>query len=85
MRAELTGRRKRSKMSRGQATYAVAQFASRLYRFAETSEDMKTLSPLPRGNINVVIQVEGSFGVSDDFFEALRVLGGWKIPRKTPK
>jgi hypothetical protein len=35
------------------------------------------------GQIAVVFLVEGGFDVADDLFEAIRVLRGTKLPRKT--
>lgn len=67
-------------MSREDCLHALETFGKRLYRFAETS-DPGALDPLPQGNICVHLSVEGSFGVADDLFEAIRVMGGFKLPR----
>jgi hypothetical protein len=72
---------KESQMSHRQAVAAVANFAERVHRWGETSS-VPLFDPLPQENLAIVISVEGGFGVADDFFEAMRVLGGYKKPRE---
>lgn len=84
-----TKRRKRSELSIDDCLSALEAFAKRVKRFGETSDgsmfgtcNEHGISVLPQGHINVVFAVEGSFGVGDDLFEAIRVLAGHKLPRK---
>lgn len=67
-------------MTRANCLKALEAFSKRVYRFAETSE-VPTFGETPKGNVCVVLSVEGRFGVADDLFEAIRVLGGFKLPR----
>lgn len=83
-------RRKRSELSRQDCLGAVERFAQHVCRFGTTSDasmfsvhNSSGDAPMTRDQINVQILVQGSFGVADEFFEALRVLAGFKLPRKT--
>jgi hypothetical protein len=75
-------RRKRSSMSRKDCLMALEYFAKRVARFAESSGGQPFDEFAPPGHLSVVFLVQGSFGVSDDLFEAIRVLAGYKLPRK---
>lgn len=82
-------RRKRSKLSRDDCLLVLEYFAKKVKRFAITSDGSTFgrvnghgVSVLPGGQLNVMLCVEGDYGVADDLFEAIRVLGGHKLPRK---
>ena len=84
-----TKRRKRSELTKADCLLVFEFFAKRVKRFAETTDggmfgthNQHGISVLPRGQINVMFAVEGGFGISDDLFEAIRVLGGHKLPNK---
>ena len=82
-------RRKRSELSRADCLIALESFAKAVQRMGETSDgsmfgrmNQHGISVLPSGQISVLFAVNGSFGVADDLFEAIRVLAGHKLPRK---
>ncbi len=81
-------RRKRSELSTADCLTVFRDFSRRMVRFGETSDPSMYAHPthdgLPAmgpGHINVQVLVRGSFGSNDDFFEAMRVLAGYKLPR----
>lgn len=83
-------RRKRSELSRQDCLKVFERFAMTIRRFGETSDEgMFALpsgegcEPMGQGDINVQLCVKGGFGSADQFFEAIRVLGGFKLPRNT--
>ncbi len=76
-------RRKRSEMTKQQAVNAVAKFSKTIHRWLESSDLSAFGVPNQIGYHSVQIMAPGSFGLADDFFEALRVLGGHKLPRTT--
>lgn len=85
----MNARRKRSEMSRDDCLLALERFAKFVKRQAETSDggmfgvrNEHGISVLPRDQIVVTFAVEGSFGVAEELFEAIRVLAGHKLPRK---
>ena len=75
-------RRKRSEFTKKRAVAEVSTFAKRIERWCETSGSG---AMRPHDGLDVVIRVGGvpAFGFADNFFEALRVLGGHKLPRRT--
>lgn len=76
-------RRKRSEMTMDKAIKAVAEFAANIKRWKESSEDFDYNIPNPNLNeIVIKILIDGKFGVAEDFFEGMRVLGGMKLPAK---
>jgi membrane protease subunit (stomatin/prohibitin family) len=83
-------RRKRSDMTINDCIKAISTFAKKVEKFMETS-DGSTFSHrvkrnnmvfMPDGQINVAFAVKGKYGVAEDLFEALRVLGEHKLPKK---
>lgn len=84
-------RRKRSNLTNEQARQVACDFLKRVIRFGETSDPSMFSGPNSEGKpamgldqINVQLMVNGQFGVASDFFEAIRVLGGHKLPTKEP-
>lgn len=85
-------RRKRSEMTEDQARDAACKFLAGVIRMGETSDPSIFSGPNSEGKpamgpnqINVQLMVAGSFGVASDFFEAIRVLAGYKLPATHPK
>jgi hypothetical protein len=78
----LPSRRKRSHLSRNDCLLALEHFAKRVARNAESSGGSPFDEFAPPGHLTVVFLVKGSFGVADDVFEAIRVLAGYKLPRR---
>lgn len=84
-------RRKRSEMTEDQARDAACKFLAGVIRMGETSDPSLFSGPSESGpalgkeHINVQLMVAGSFGVASDFFEAIRVLAGYKLPATHPK
>lgn len=77
------GVRKTSEMSHSDAVRAVSDFASKVKRWMETSEDFSIPGPSQDSTAIVVkILVSGRFGAAEGFFEGMRVLGGHKLPAK---
>ena len=83
-------RRKRSEMSIEDCINAIKKFSKKIEKFCETSDGSSFshrvtrngMSFMPDGQINVMFAVKGRYGVGDDLFEALRVLGEHKLPRQ---
>ena len=76
-------RRKRSHLTEKDCHKAVADFARRIDRMADTSAGMDGhRSFAPGGFITAQMSVKGNFGSNEDFWEAMRVLGGHKLPAK---
>lgn len=76
-------RRKRSDMTEADCLEAMREFSGRVNRFMETSSPRPfEFECAPDGTIVVAFQVRGGFGVADPIFEAIRVLGGHKLPAK---
>lgn len=84
-------RRERSELSEEDCMAVFRWIAPKIYRFCETSDPSSFTHPNSSGMramthgsgyVNVQLMVEGSFGTADDFFEAIRVLAGFKLPRK---
>ena len=74
-------RRKRSYLNKDDCFTAMKRFAGRVHRWKESSAGFDQCDPpLSRGFITVTFLIEGSFGASDDLFEALRIAGGFKLP-----
>lgn len=76
-------RRKRSEFTREECIKLVGAFAKRVDRWCETSatEAMHSVTEPPA--LDVVIRVySAKFGFADNFFEAMRVLAGYKLPCK---
>ncbi len=69
-------------MSIADAHAAFADFAQLVPRRCETSDASMFRDGMDPGCINVVLMARGSFGVSDNLFEAIRVLAGHKLPRR---
>ena len=89
MSTEKTKRRKRSELSRADCLLVLEHFSKGVVRFAETSDPGPFTYPnssgapaMGSGYISVNFMVKGSFGCADDLFEAMRVLHGWKLPRR---
>lgn len=89
---EKTKRRERSELSREDCLLVLEFFAKQVVRFAETTDPGPFVHPsgggspaMGRGHISVNFMIEGSFGSASDLFEAIRVLRGWKLPRKELK
>lgn len=75
-------RRKRSRLSRRDCLAVFESFARTVLRQAESSGAL-AFSDAPQGQIDVVFRVVGRFGAADDMFEAVRVLAGYKLPKKS--
>lgn len=77
-------RRKRSEMSVDDAVKACRVFSKSISRFAEIAHcvDGCLFGETPDGQIDVLFRLRGNFGVADEFFEAMRVLGEHKLPRR---
>jgi len=75
-------RRKRSEMSHDDCLQAMTEFAKRIQRMGESSGGGMFGEFAPDGQLGVHFLVNGSFGVSSELFEAVRVLAGHKLPRK---
>lgn len=71
-------RRKRSRLSREDCLLVFERFAKIVQREAESSGGA-VFGMAASGQIDVVFRVQGSFGVADDMFEAIRVLAGYKL------
>ena len=78
----LVRRRKRSKMSRSDCISALVDFARRVQRQGETSGGGMFSDFAPKGCLTVHFEVSGEFGSNDKVFEAVRVLGEHKLPRR---
>ena len=82
------GRRKRSNLTTQQAQEKVAAFSQLVLGFVATSD----VSNFLRANILhgdssrlcVSLLINGNFETASDFFEAIRVLGEFKLPAKEP-
>lgn len=82
----------RPRMSREGAVAAFERFSKLVLRSAETADPVmfgvlnaqRTNFELPRGSINLVFQLKGDFGVSEDLFRAIKTLSGRKLPCKRP-
>lgn len=78
-------------MTEDQARDAACKFLAGVIRMGETSDPSLFSGPsesgpaLDKEHINVQLMVAGSFGVASDFFEAIRVLAGYKLPATHPK
>ena len=78
-------RRKRSHMTEADCLEAMRLFSKRVNRMLTGSHGIEPgYTPAPDGEVTVGFSVSGSFGVADDLFEAVRVLGGHKLPAKEP-
>jgi len=83
------GKRRRSEFSKEDCFGAVEAFSKRVVRMASTSDagmfrfESSGAPPMGEGHINVQIMINGEFGDQSDFFEALRVLSGAVLPRKS--
>ena len=77
-------RRKRSEFTKQRAVAEVSKFAANIERWCETSGSG---AMQPHDGLDLVIRCSGArpFGFTDNFLEALRVLGGHKLPRATSK
>ena len=76
-------RRKRSELTHSAAVKAVEEWAADIERMANSSEDFDLgQTPSPPGYIVYKMKVKGGFTTHIEFFEALRVLGGHKLPAK---
>lgn len=75
-------RRKRSYMTEADCTEALREFSKVVDRMMETSQGFAGEAFAPKGSITVQFQIRGSFGTSINLFEAIRVLGGHKLPAK---
>lgn len=78
----IPARRERSRMSRDDCLLALERFSKRVVREAEWTGGQPFYDFAPHGHITVTFLVHGSFGVADDIFEAIRVLAGYRLPRK---
>lgn len=78
-----TPRRKRSELTEAGCFAAVRRTAKSIDRMASTSQGMDgPHSYAADGYITLMIAAKGGFGTHEDFWEALRVLGEFKLPRK---
>lgn len=68
-------------MTEADAKQVFSQFSKLITRFAETSEP-SSFRKIEKDELNVMLVVKGNFGVATDLFEAIRVLGGHKLPKK---
>lgn len=81
-------RRERSEMSIIDCQKAVVDLAKRVQRMGESSHVGMfgtTADPneqAPPDCLTLMLQTKGRFGDNERFFEAIRVLRGWKLPRK---
>jgi hypothetical protein len=81
-------RRKRSHMSLDECNLAFADLAKRMRRMGESSSVgmfYTTSNPnecAPEGCLTLMVQAKGTFGSNERVFEAMRVLAGYKLPRK---
>jgi hypothetical protein len=78
-------RRKRSHLTEEESIKEIKKYAEKIERMLETNQgiDGWAGSFAPEDEISTMISVKGSFGASNNFFSALRVLGGHMLPRKT--
>ena len=77
-------RRKRSELTHGEAVKAVEEWAGDIQRMLNTSEKFDGVGEAERdlSLLTYKFQVRGKFTTHQDFFEAIRVLGGHKLPAK---
>ena len=75
-------RRKRSHMTEADCLAALASFAPKVERMLTGTHGVEPSTFAPEGEVTVAFSVKGSFGVADDLFEAISVLGGHKLPAK---
>lgn len=73
-------RRKRSHMTEADCLEALRVFAGKVERMVEGSMGCGGDHLCPSGSISVQFQLKGGFGVGGPIFEAIRVLGGHKLP-----
>jgi hypothetical protein len=76
-------RRKRSHMTEADCLESLRCFSGRVERMLTGSHGIEPHTFAPDGQVTVAFSVCGSFGVADDLFEAVRVLGGHKLPAKS--
>ncbi len=76
-------RRKRSRLSERDCMKALREFALRVDRMLETSAGLPGQQFAPDDRVTVMFQVVGKFGVAADLMEAMRVLAGYKLPRRS--
>lgn len=78
-------RRKRSHMTEADCLEAFREFSKRVQRMAEGSFGLYDGEFAPADQLGVRFLVSGNFGVGSPLFEAIRVLGGHKLPAKEPQ
>lgn len=77
-------RRKRSTLSERDCLKALKEFALRVERMRETSDATAFESEFGSSGGTIVVQflAHGRFGSTENLFEAIRVLAGYRLPRK---
>lgn len=73
-------RRKRSHLTIQQCHAALDLIAPKVDRMLVGSHGIEPHTNTAIRRICVCLEVRGGFGVADDFFEAIRVLAGHKLP-----
>lgn len=77
-------RRKRSEMSEADALQVMGEFCRRVVKMKKSTEpyDRFGAATLPLDQLTVTFLVNANFIDIPDIFEALRVAGGYVLPRK---
>ena len=75
--------RQRSNVNEGDYPRILREFCQRIVRMKTTSEPYQEgREQPPQGQLVVKFLVNGNFGCADDLINALRVAGGYYLPRK---
>ena len=73
-------RRKRSQMTEQDCFDAFRKFSKRVDRMLTGSHGIEPHTQSPMNQVTISFSVDGDFGVGEDLFEAVRVMGGHKLP-----
>lgn len=78
-------RRERSTVNSGDYDRILSEFCRRIVRMKESTQAYDNSFTRPNcepGHITVTFEIKGGFGSADELFSALRVAGGYCLPRK---
>jgi hypothetical protein len=78
-------RRKRSHMTEDDCLAAFKSLSKRVDRMLTGSHGIEPHTFAKTGEVSVCLSVKGGFGVADEFFEAVRVFAGHKLPAFSEK
>lgn len=83
MAAKHAKRRKRGYLTRDEAIRQVIKMARGINRLGATSGGGMFGDFAPPGQICICLLIDGDFVSTDPYEEALLILGGFKLPKKT--